>query len=51
MYFNHTTIGFYDSMSAEAVGFILDQTELSCIFCSSDYISKVVAMKKDGVGK
>ncbi len=49
MYFNRTTIGFFDSMGAQAVDFILNQTELSCIFCTPEYIAKLVAMKKEGL--
>ena len=51
MYFNRTTIGFFDSMGNQAVDFILNQTELSCIFCTPEYISKLVAMKKDSLAK
>ena len=35
-------------MSAEAVDFILDQTELSCVFAAQDYVNKLVTMKKEG---
>lgn len=49
MYYNVTTIGFFDSMGAGSVDYILNQTELTCMFASSDYISKIVAMKKDGM--
>ena len=51
MYFNRTTIGFFDSMGVSAVDFILEQTELSCIFCTPEYIAKLIAMKKDGLAK
>jgi len=51
MYFNRTTIGFFDSMGNQAVDFILNQTELSCIFCTPEYISKLVAMKKEDLAK
>ena len=51
MYFNRTTIGFFDSMGVSAVDFILEQTELSCIFCTPEYISKIVGMKKEGLAK
>jgi len=47
MYFNYTTIGIFDSMGAEAVNFITNQTELSTIFAESPYVIKMVAMKKD----
>jgi long-chain acyl-CoA synthetase len=51
MYFNRTTIGFFDSMGNESVDFILNQTELSCIFCTPEYIAKLVAMKKLNLAK
>jgi long-chain acyl-CoA synthetase len=49
MYFNHTTIGFFDSMGVQAVDYILKQTELSCIFSTKDYIKNVIDMKKDNL--
>ena len=51
MYYSMTTIGFFDSMGFEAVDFILNQTELSCIFTTPEYISKIVTMKKEGLAK
>lgn len=51
MYYNMTTIGFFDSMGFEAVDFIIEQTELSCIFLSNEYITKIVTMKKEGLAK
>ena len=47
MYFNFTTIGFFDSMGAEAVDFIMQQTELSCVFTEQAYIAKIIQMRKD----
>ncbi len=46
-----TSIGFFDSMGPESVDFILNQTELSCIFTTPEYIKKIVAMKKEGLAK
>lgn len=51
MYFKHTSIGFFDSMGFQAVDYILQQTELTCMFASSDYIAKVCSMKKEGHAK
>lgn len=51
MYFNHTSIGFFDSMGVQAVDYILKQTELICLFSSSDYIKKVCTMKKEGAAE
>lgn len=42
MYYNQTTIGFFDSMGFQAVDYILQQTELSCIFTTHEYISKII---------
>lgn len=49
MYFNYTTIGFFDSMGNDTVDYILKQTELSTIFCSGDYVAKLITMKKEGL--
>jgi len=51
MYYNQTTIGFFDSMGIQAVDFILNQTELSCIFSTSEYISKIIQMKKEKLAR
>lgn len=48
MYFDRTTIGFFDSMGPQSVDYILNQTQLSTIFCTSEYIEKILKMKKDG---
>ena len=48
MYFNHTTIGFYDAQSAQTVDFILNQTLLTTIYCSNEYTDKLTQMKADG---
>ena len=37
MHYDMTTVGFYDAMSAEQVDFILNQTEMKTIVCTSDY--------------
>ena len=49
MYYSQTTIGFFDSMGVQAVDYILKQTELNCIFATSDYVAKIVQMKKDSL--
>jgi long-subunit acyl-CoA synthetase (AMP-forming) len=51
MYYTMTSIGFFYSMGFQAVDYIVNQTELSCIFASNDYISKIVTMKKEGLVK
>jgi hypothetical protein len=45
MYFDRTTIGFFDSMGPPAVDFIINQTQLTTIFCTSEYLKKVCDMK------
>jgi long-chain acyl-CoA synthetase len=40
-----SAVGFYDSMGEDAVNFIVDQTELTTIFCSNEYIDRILAMK------
>ena len=44
-----SVVGFYDAMGSAAVDFIVKQTELETIFCTSDYLKKVVEMKKEGL--
>jgi len=51
MYMSRTTIGFFDSMGPPAVDYIVNQTSLQCIFSTTEYISKLTAMKKDGLVK
>lgn len=51
MYNNYTTIGFFDSMGAESVDFILNQTELKTIFTTREYISKLCTMRRDQFAK
>jgi long-chain acyl-CoA synthetase len=46
MQLNSTIVGFYDSMGDSAVEFILNQTELTTIFCSAAYLSKITALKE-----
>ena len=51
MYMTYTTIGFFDSMGVSAVDFILEQTELSTMFTTMEYIKKVIQMKKDKLAR
>lgn len=48
MYAGCTTVGFFDSMGPPAVDFILKQTELKTLFCTNEYIEKIVSMRRDG---
>ena len=40
-----TTIALYDTLSAEATKFVLNQTELITMTCSFEYVKKLSAMK------
>lgn len=51
MYMSYTSIGFFDSMGVQAVDFILEQTELNTLFCTMDYVKKIIQMKKDGFAR
>ena len=51
MHYDMTTVGFYDAMSAEQVDFILKQTEMKTIVCTSDYAQKLIDMKKQGMAQ
>ena len=37
MHYDMTTVGFYDAMGAAQVEFILNQTEMTTIFCTVNY--------------
>lgn len=45
---NTTVIGFFDAMGADAVDFIIKQTELESIFASGEYVKKIIEFKKGG---
>ena len=51
MYFSYTTIGFFDSMGPSSVDFIANQTELSTIFTTQEYVQKLASMKAEGLCK
>ena len=51
MYYTVTTIGFFDSMSADSVDYILKQTELTTVFAAKEYIDKLLMMIKDGLAQ
>jgi len=44
-----SVVGFYDAMSNVAVDFIVKQTGLKTIFCTKEYIKKVLDMKESGM--
>ena len=46
-----TLIGFYDSMGDTQVDYCLKQTQLSTIFATNNYLSKVTAMKTKGMAE
>jgi long-chain acyl-CoA synthetase len=46
-----TVFGFYDAQGPESVNMIVEQTELSTIFCSADFVKKITTMKKTGTAK
>jgi long-subunit acyl-CoA synthetase (AMP-forming) len=51
-YFNTTTTAaFYDTLGPSAVEFVIKQTELTTISCSSNYIAGLVKLKKEGKAK
>ena len=51
MHYKITVVGFYDAMGVSSVEFILNQTEMSSIICSSEYCEKIYNMKKDGMAQ
>lgn len=48
MHYNITNVGFYDAMSVNAVDYIMNQTELTTIFCEGVLVKKIVGMKNKG---
>lgn len=48
MHYKMTTVGFYDAMGAQQVEYILNQTEMSSIFCTANYVKKILDMKDNG---
>lgn len=48
MHYNITNVGFYDAMSVNAVDYIMNQTELTTIFCEGGLVKKIVGMKNKG---
>lgn len=51
MYFNYTSIGFFDAMGHSSVDYIVNQTELQTLCATIDYVAKVCDMKKQGLCK
>ena len=49
MNYNMTTVGFYDAMSMAQIDYILNQTEMSTIFCTANHASKALEMKENGM--
>ena len=43
-----TLIGFFDAMGEESVNFIVEQTELTTIFCAKEYVDRLIKMKNEG---
>jgi long-chain acyl-CoA synthetase len=46
-----TVFGFYDAQGPESVNMIVEQTELSTIFCSADFVKKIADMIRTGTAK
>ena len=42
------TIAFYDTLGPKAVEYVIHQTELTTISCSSNYLPALIKLKKDG---
>lgn len=48
MYDTVTTIGFFDAMGVQAVDYIFNQTEMTTVFCSANYVKTILSMKQQG---
>lgn len=51
MYFNYTSIGFFDSMGPQTTDYILEQTGLQTMFVEGNLVKKLIQMCKDGYCK
>ena len=49
MHYNMTTVGFYDAMGASQVDYILNQTEMTTVFCTANYAKKIFEMQEQGM--
>ena len=45
MHFGCTTVAMYDTLGENAMKFVVNQTELTTIACSKDYVAKISKMK------
>ena len=45
---NVTIVPFFESLGAEAIAFVLNQTELSTICCEKKSFATLLKLKKDG---
>jgi long-chain acyl-CoA synthetase len=44
---NLVTVPLYDTLGAEAVAFIVNQTSMTTVFCSAAEVPKIISFKKD----
>lgn len=47
-FMNSCVTGFYDSMNDSAIKYIIDQTQMTIIFCEGKYVQRLIDMKKAG---
>lgn len=45
------TVAFYDTLGPDAVSFVINQTNLTAISCSGNYLPSLIKLKRDGVVK
>lgn len=46
-----TIVGFYDSMGPDAVDYCFEQTLMPSLFCSKEYLAKILKMRESGLAK
>jgi len=51
MHYDITTVGFYEAMALPAIDFVLNQTQISTIFCDGAKVARVIDMREKGFGK
>lgn len=45
------TVAFYDTLGPDAVSFVINQTELTAISCSGNYLPGLIKLRRDNTVK
>ena len=50
MYMKSTTIALYDTLGADALKYVIDQTEMTTVVCQGDLVQKLIDLKIEDAG-